>query len=91
MWLSGSTRHGLTALFLVPPACRVVDLGAEQAYQLLCFKMVSDFQSWKKAIVERFINSLDRPILADLFLDGIEPYQCSLHDPIAEAYYTGAV
>ena len=33
----------LTALSLPLPACRVVDLGAEEAYQLFCFKVTDLF------------------------------------------------
>ena len=55
----------LTALNLFLPACRVVDLGAEEAYQLLCFKMVSN-SVWKTLLFERLAHSLDRRIPAML-------------------------
>lgn len=35
----------LTAVSLVLPACRVVDIAEEEAYQRLCLKMAADFPS----------------------------------------------
>ena len=37
----------LTAPSLPLPACRVVNLGAEEAYQLFCFKVSNAFPVWK--------------------------------------------
>lgn len=53
--------------------------------------MAADFPLWKKAIVERSTNYLDRRISAVLFRDGIELYRKGLHHPILEAYNTAAV
>ena len=44
----------LTALSLPLPACSMVNLGAEEAYQLLCFIVSDAFQVWKTLFVERF-------------------------------------
>ena len=81
----------LTALSLPLPSCRVVDLGAEEAYQLFCFKISDAHSVWKTLFVERLTNSLDRRIPAVFCGDGIELYDKGLHDLIAEAYYTAAI
>ena len=81
----------LTALNLSLPACRVVDLGAEEAYQLLCFKMASSSSEWKTFLFERLANSLDRRILAVLSQGGIDLYPKGQHDLIKEAYYTATI
>ena len=81
----------LTALSLPLPACRVVDLGAEEIYQLFCFKFSDVFPKWKTLLVERLTNSLDRRIPAVFCGDGIELYTKGQHDRIAEAYYTVAI
>ena len=64
----------LTALSLPLTACRVVDLGVEEAYQLFCFKVSNAFPVWKTLFVERLTNSLDRRIPAVFCGDGIELY-----------------
>ena len=81
----------LTALSLLLPACRVVDLGAEEAYQLFCFKVSDAFPVWKTLFVERLTNSLDRRIPAVFCGDGIELYTKGQHDLIVKAYYTAAI
>ena len=81
----------LTALSLLLPAYRVVDLGAEEANQLFCFKVSKVFPGWKTLFVERFTNALDRRISAVYCSDGIELYTKGKHDLIAEAYYTAAI
>lgn len=80
-----------TALSLGLIACRVVDLGAEEAYQQLFFTMDADYFSWNKAFAKHFTNSLNRCISAVLFRDGIKLYRKGLHDQIAEVDYTAAV
>ena len=47
----------LMALSLPLPGCRVVDLGAEEAYNLFCFKVSDAFPVWKTLFVERLTNS----------------------------------
>ena len=81
----------LTALSLPLPACRVVDLGADEAYQLFCFKVSDVFPGWKTLFVERVTNSFDRRIPTVFCGDGIELYSKVQHDLIAEAYYTAAI
>ena len=80
----------LTALSLQFPACRVVNLGAEEAYQLFCSTISNVFPVWKTLFVERLTNALDLRIPAVFCCDGIELYVKSQHDTIAEAYYTAA-
>ena len=63
----------LTAFNLPLPACRVVDLGAEEAYQLFCFKVSSAFPVWRTLFVERLTKSLDRRIPAVFLLLLLEP------------------
>ena len=53
----------LTALSLPLPVCRLVDIGAEETYQLLCFKVSDAFPVWKTLFVER-LNSFDGRIPA---------------------------
>ena len=81
----------LTSHSLPLRACRVVDLGAEEVYQLFCFKVSDTFQVWKRLFVKRINNSLDRRIPAVFIGDGIELYTKGQHDLIAEAYYTVAI
>ena len=81
----------LTALSLPLPACRVVHLNAEEAYQLFCFKVSDVFPGWKTLFVERLTNSLDRRIPAVFCGDGIELYTKGQHDLIAKAYYTATI
>ena len=81
----------LTALSLPLTACRVLDLGAEKAYQLFCFKVSDAFPGWKTLFVERLTNSLDRRIPEVFCGDGIELYTKGQHDLIAETYYTIAI
>ena len=81
----------LTALSLPLPACRVVNLGAEEAYQLFCFKVSDAFPVWKTLCVERLTNSLDRRIPAVFCGDGIELYTKGQHGLIAKLYYTAAI
>ena len=64
----------ITALSLPLPACRVVDLGAEEAYQLFCLKVSDVLPKWKTLFVERLNNSLDQRIPAVFCDDGIELY-----------------
>ena len=81
----------LTALNLSLPACRVIDLGAEEAYQLLCFKMASNFSVWKTLLFERLAHFFDRRIPAILYQGGIDLYPKGQHDLIKEAYYTATI
>ena len=60
-------RWTLTTLNLSLPACRVVDLGAEEAYQLLCFKMASNYSVWNTLLFERLAHSLHRRIPVMLY------------------------
>ena len=54
----------LTALSLPRSAC--VDLGAQEAYQLFCFKVTDAFPVWKTLFLDHLTNSLDRRISAVL-------------------------
>ena len=81
----------LTALNLSLPACRVVDLGTEEAYQLLCFKMASNSPVWKTLLYERLAHSLDRSIPAMFYQGGIDLNPKGQHDIIGEAYYTATI
>ena len=81
----------LTTLSLPLPACRVVNLGAVEAYQLFCFKISDSFPASKTLFVERLTNSLDHGILAVFCDDVIELYVNGQHDLVAEAYYTAAI
>ncbi len=80
----------LTALNLVLPGHRVMDLGTEPAFQHWCRRLTVRRSGWRDAFIENMVNSYDRRIPA-MFYD-ID--LCSTPgevDPIRELYYTAAI
>ena len=81
----------LTALSLALPASRVIILGTEDAFQLLCVKLAEGNLAFKKYITEPLATSLDGRIPAVLFRGGFDLYSTAKYDPLAEACYIAAL
>ena len=81
----------LTALDLVLPASRVIDIGTEEPFQRWCRSLAVRYNKFTDYLAADLANSYDRRIPAVLYREGIKFYSAGQDDPIGEAVYTAAI
>ena len=81
----------LTALDLVLPASRVIDIGTEEPFQRWCRSLAVRYGKFNDYLAKDLVNSYDRRLPAVLFEDGIEFATAERDDVVGETVYTAAI
>jgi hypothetical protein len=77
----------LTALELVLPGSRVIDLGTEECFQKFCRDLARPHPSWTDFLPEHLALAYDRRLPAALLKPPLELYSAGVDDPFAEMVY----
>ena len=81
----------LTAVELMLPASRVVDLGTEESFQRFCRDLADARQEFKNVLIEHLAVSYDRRWPALLMREHIELYRIGEDDLYSEVVYTAGL
>ena len=77
----------LTAIQLVLPASRIVDLGVEESFQRFCRDLAADRPGWKNVLIEHLAISYDPRWPPVLLREHLELYQIGTEDMYSEVVY----